>query len=122
MEFYRRFFKYHKASTQTILFILLFLLGFTSRFLPHPYNFSPISAIAIFSGFFFGWKKAFLLPIAMMFFSDLFLGFYQFNLMFTVYAALAISAIAGFFLRKNFHRSFSLFSCCLAFSEKYSLG
>jgi len=46
------------------------------RLIPHPPNFAPIMAIALFGGAYFANKKAaFAVPLAAMYLSDLFLGF-----------------------------------------------
>jgi hypothetical protein len=48
-----------------------------SRLLPHPFNFSPIEAMALFAGAYFADRRlALLVPIAAMVLSDLILGFY----------------------------------------------
>lgn len=53
------------------------LVAALTRLLPHPPNFAPITAMALFSGVFFD-KKAlgFMVPLMAMIISDLFLGFY----------------------------------------------
>lgn len=83
---------------------LLVLTGFVilavlSRFLPVPPNFSPIMAIALFSGVFFTDKRyAFLVPISAMLISDIFLGFHYD--MFAVYGAFALMVLIGSQLKK----------------------
>jgi len=46
---------------------ILITLGIAARFLPHPANFAPIGAIAIFSGLYLPKKWALILPLAAMF-------------------------------------------------------
>jgi hypothetical protein len=54
------------------------------RFLPTPPNFAPVAAMAMFGGAYFTDKRlAFLLPLAAMLISDLFIGFH--GLMWAVY-------------------------------------
>lgn len=54
----------------------IIILAALSRMLPHPPNFTPISAIALFGGAYFGDKRlAYAVPLAAMLLSDLFLGF-----------------------------------------------
>ncbi len=83
---------------------LLVLTGFVvlavlSRFLPVPPNFSPIMAIALFSGVYFTEKKlAYLLPMAAMLISDIFLGLHWD--MFAVYASFAIIVALGSSMKK----------------------
>lgn len=57
------------------VFLALFLIVALSRFLPHPNNFSPVGAIALFAGFLAVEKKwALWAPMAMVLVTDLFLG------------------------------------------------
>ncbi|MBI4211863.1 MAG: hypothetical protein HY540_04415 [Deltaproteobacteria bacterium] len=78
------------------------LLAALSRFLPHFPNFTPMMALALFSGAFFTDKKqAFLIPLAAMFLSDFFLGFH--NLMPLTYLCFAVTVGMGMWLQQ--HRS-----------------
>jgi hypothetical protein len=81
--------------------LILITLGIAARFLPHPANFAPIGAIAIFSGIYLPKKLAIVLPLAAMFFSDLFIGFYAWPIMFSVYASFIIMGLIGLAIRKN---------------------
>ena len=73
-----------------------------SRLIPHPPNFSPIAAIALFGGAQFTNKwAAFLVPLVAMFLSDLVLGLHA--LIPIIYACFALSVCLGFWLRR--HRS-----------------
>lgn len=80
---------------------ILITLGLAARFLPHPANFAPIGAIAIFSGLYLPKKWAVVLPLAAMFFSDIFLGFYAWRIMFSVYGSFVIMGLIGLWVRKN---------------------
>ena len=78
---------------------LLILIAAVSRFMPHPSNFAPIAAIALFGGAKFANKKlAYLVPFLAMIISDLFLGFYDFGSMFTVYACFALTVFMGSYI------------------------
>ena len=46
-------------KNKIIIFVILVSLGLTFRLLPHPWNFTPIGAIALFSGVYLGRKYAF---------------------------------------------------------------
>ena len=71
-----------------------------SRLLPHPDNFTPIAAMALFGGVHFSNKKlAFIVPLLAMILSDIFIGFH--NLIAYVYISFFITTTIGFFLRKN---------------------
>lgn len=79
---------------------ILITLGIAARFLPHPANFAPIGAIAIFSGIYLPKKWALILPLVAMFFSDLFIGFYSLPIMFSVYAGFVMMGAIGLAVRK----------------------
>ena len=67
------------------------------RLVPHPPNFSPIDAMALFSGAYLGRRwVAFAAPLAALFLSDLVLGFY--HGMATVYATVALVVAIGWSL------------------------
>ena len=59
-----------------ILIVLLMLIAAFSRLIPHPPNFTPLTAIALFGGIYLSNKiLSYLLPIIIMLLSDVFLGF-----------------------------------------------
>lgn len=60
------------------------------RLLPHPANLAPIGAIALFAGAVLPRKLAWWLPLAALFVSDLFLGFYD-GILFTYIGFLLVS-------------------------------
>jgi hypothetical protein len=67
------------------------------RLVPHPPNFSPIDAMALFSGAYLGRRGiAFVAPLAALLLSDLVLGFY--HGMATVYATVALIVLIGWWL------------------------
>ena len=77
---------------------LIFILAL-SRLIPHPYNFTPVLAVGVFSGFYF--KQiylSFFVVIFSMFIGDLFLGFH--STMFFTYTSLIIAVLLGFFINK----------------------
>ncbi|MBK8944014.1 MAG: hypothetical protein IPM32_01980 [Ignavibacteriae bacterium] len=86
----------YKFSFVTVIIIA----AVVSRFVPHPYNFTPISAIALFGGAYFSDKKlSFIVPLLAMFLSDLYLGMH--SLIPFVYASFVIIVFLGFQLRDN---------------------
>jgi len=73
---------------------LLIFIAAALRILPHPWNFTPVGAMAIFAGSHFRNRwVAFLLPLAALFAGDLFVGLYK--LMFIVYVSFALSVAIG---------------------------
>ncbi len=91
-------------NTKILEFLIasvLILIGVSLRFLPHPPNFSPILAIALFGGVYFRKKIAFILPLAIIIISDIFIGYYEVNLMIIVYGSFLICVVLGFWLKKH---------------------
>lgn len=84
-----------------VVAIVIVLIGVSLRLLPHPPNFAPIAAIALFGGVYFSRKIAFTLPITAMVISDIFIGYYEFKLMAFVYGSFLSCIILGFWLRKH---------------------
>ncbi|TGL57156.1 hypothetical protein EHQ58_15330 [Leptospira ognonensis] len=80
--------------------ILMVLVAAFSRILPHPPNFSPILAVSLFSGAYLVDKRlAYLVPLAAMFVSDLFLGFHA--LMPVIYLLMVLFVFLGTRLSKS---------------------
>ncbi len=78
----------------------LILLAALSRLLPHPPNFAPITAMALFGGAYFSDKRlAFIIPLIAMFLSDLVLGFHSTQLV--VYGCFMLITVIGFRLKDN---------------------
>lgn len=76
------------------LIALLVVLGLAARLLPHPPNFVPIAAIALFAGFLFGGRLlAVAIPLSAMVIGDLWIGAYDYRVMLVVYAALALPVV-----------------------------
>lgn len=83
------------------IIILLTVLGFTSRLLPHPANFAPIGALALFGGLYLPKRWAIILPLLAMFISDFFIGFYTWQIMIAVYGSFAVAGLIGLWVKKN---------------------
>jgi hypothetical protein len=85
---------------RTKLLIGLILAATAMRLLPHPSNFTPIGALALFAGAHFDDKRwAFLVPLAAMFLSDLVIGFHA--QMPIIYGAFAVIVALGFWLKEK---------------------
>ena len=93
---------FQKEKRIEFLIALVFvLMGAGLRLLPHPPNFAPITAIALFSGAFLSKRTALLLPLIAMIISDKFIGFYDIKLMAAVYGSFLLCVVLGFWIRKN---------------------
>lgn len=86
---------------ELLVALFLIFIGAILRLLPHPPNFAPIAAIALFGGVYLSRKMALILPVFAMLVSDYFLGFYQFSLMAFVYLSFLITVFLGIYLKKN---------------------
>jgi hypothetical protein len=96
------------STAPLVLMGLITAVAFT-RLIPHPPNFSPVEAIALFGGAHFMKRSwAILLPLVALFISDLALGlimggdYYQYFIsadFLLVYASIAMLSILGFGLR-----------------------
>jgi hypothetical protein len=91
-------------KNNTSLLILLALVAaaaFLRVFIGIP-NVSPVAAIALFGAAYIKRKElAILLPLAILFISDLFIGLYSPILMAGVYGSFVMISFLGFFLRKR---------------------
>ena len=100
--------KINKNIKNYFLPICLILVLSFSRLIEHPWNFTPILAVGIFSGFYF---KNFILSLFIvvfsMFLGDLYLGFH--STMFFTYISLAVAVVIGLFI-KHFKFTEILFS------------
>lgn len=91
-----------KGKVFEFLIALIFILiGVFLRLLPHPPNFAPVAAIALFSGVYLSRKISLTLPIIVMVISDVFLGFYEIRLMAVVYASFLICVLLGIWLKRH---------------------
>jgi hypothetical protein len=70
------------------------------RVVPHPMNFAPIGALALFGGAYFSSKRAAVaVPLLSLVAGDIFTGFHQ--LIPYVYASFLVSVALGFWLRRK---------------------
>ena len=70
------------------------------RLIPHPMNFAPIGALALFGGAYFSSKRAALaVPLISLVAGDIFIGFHR--LVPCVYASFLLSVAIGFWLRRK---------------------
>ncbi len=81
--------------------VLLIAVGILTRFMPHAWNMTPITAIALFASVYFGIRYSLFIVFATMFISDLFIGFYDWRVMLSVYAGFAVAGIIGILVRKH---------------------
>jgi hypothetical protein len=83
---------------RTLLALAMIAIAAALRIAPHPWNFTPIGATALFSGAAVKDRRlAFLFPMLALFAGDVFLGFHR--LMPVVYASFLLSVAIGLWLR-----------------------
>jgi len=86
-----------------MLAMILILVGILLRFAPHEPNFTPVAAIAIFSGVYLNKKYSFLIPLALMIASDLALGLH--NVVVFTWGSFIVVTFLGLWVKK--HKSVS---------------
>ena len=83
---------------RTLLALALILLAAALRIAPHPWNFTPVGAMALFSGAVLKDRHlAFPFPLVAVFVGDIFIGFHK--LIPVVYASFLINVAIGLWLR-----------------------
>ncbi|OGC79774.1 MAG: hypothetical protein A2145_05765 [candidate division Zixibacteria bacterium RBG_16_40_9] len=80
---------------------LFVIIGVLARLIPHPVNFAPILAMALFGGTYLNKKTALWVPLLALIISDFFLGTYSPVLMLFVYASTLASGLLGLWLRNH---------------------
>lgn len=82
-----------------LLTFMVFAAAFI-RLIPHPPNFAPIAAMALFGGAYFNRKSfAFAVPLAAMFLTDAIIGFH--SEMWLVYLSFALIVLIGMLMLKK---------------------
>jgi hypothetical protein len=87
------------ANHTRIVALLTAILGAAAlRLVPHPPNFSPIAAMALFGGAYFGRRWiAFVAPLAAMLIGDAIIGFHPY--MWATYLSMALIVLIGWAVR-----------------------
>ena len=85
---------------RALLVVGIVLVAAALRVVPHPMNFAPIGAIALFGGAYFSSRRAaFVVPLLSLVAGDIFVGFHP--LVFSVYASFLVSVLLGLWLRRK---------------------
>lgn len=90
-----------KNVKTAVLMFLLVAICVAGRVVPHSPNFTPIAATALFAAFVFKSRVAVVVPLSAMLISDLFIGFYEWQIMLVVYSALLVPTALGLMLGKR---------------------
>jgi hypothetical protein len=87
-------------NPRILTLLTLIIAAAATRLLPHPPNFTSVSAVALFGGAYLADKRlAFLVPLTALFLSDLVLGFYP--QMQVIYLAFALIVCIGIWLQRH---------------------
>jgi hypothetical protein len=85
-----------------MLVYFLILLGAVLRVLPHPANFAPIAATALFGAVYLKDKKqTLILPLTAMVISDIFIGFDTLQSRLIIYGSFLLIGIIGLWIRNH---------------------
>ena len=84
-----------------VIAYLLIGMAVVLRVMPHAPNFAPIAALALFGGVYLNRRFALLIPLAALFVSDFFIGFYSYKIMLSVYLSFGLIGLGGMWLRKH---------------------
>ncbi len=91
----------NKEKFILVLIVIIAAASVLLRLLPHVPNFAPVGALAIFVGLYSARKSWFLIPLAAMFISDIFIGFYDWKIMSAVYLGFVVYAAIGRVVKNN---------------------
>jgi len=83
-----------------ILAIIFALVTILMRIIPHPWNFTPMGALVLFSGFYLPRKWMWLSLVALSI-TDLIIGTYQLQVMMVVYGSYAVMLGTAYFLKET---------------------
>ena len=82
-----------------VYFFIFF--GAVLRVIPHPANFAPIGAVALFGGVYLNKRYALFLPLAAMIISDFFIGFDSMQSRLMVYGSFLLIGLIGLAIRNR---------------------
>lgn len=80
---------------------VLILLAVVARFLPHPFNLTPLGGLGLFAGAHLSPRVAWLVPLLALFIGDLVTGFYSPVVAVAVYAGMLGGPLAGRLLARR---------------------
>lgn len=90
----------HNLFYRLLLAFAIMVIAAALRIAPHPRNFTPVGAMALFSGANIKNRRlAFAFPLLALFAGDVFVGFYNPGVMLLVYASFLLSVLIGRFLQ-----------------------
>jgi hypothetical protein len=88
----------HNKNKFIIAFGLI-VIATIGRLIPHPWNMTPVAAASIFAGVKLGKHYAVIVPLLVMLFGDLVIGFYDWHMLVIVYASMLLVGTLSFLTR-----------------------
>ena len=93
-------FQKESAIVRMIVILAMIALAAVLRVMPHPWNFTPVGAMALFAGAVVKDRRvAFISPLVALFVGDIFVGFHK--LMPLVYASFLVDVALGYWIRNR---------------------
>lgn len=86
-------------SIRIVVVILLIIVGVWSRFVPHPANFTALTAIALLSGAVLPRRISVIVPLLAMMVSDLFIGIHSLSVV--VWLSFACATLIGWWVARK---------------------
>lgn len=87
------------TRTKILIAAAIIIAAAASRLMKHPFNFTPVAAMALFAGCYLQRRWTLILPLGAMLVSDYFIGFYDWQVMTSVYVSIALAFFIGWYLR-----------------------
>ena len=92
----------HTLIYRSLLALAIIVIAAALRIAPHPWNFTPIGAMALFSGALVRDRRlTYAFPVLALFAGDLFVGLYNVKVMLVVYASFLLSVFIGRWLQNR---------------------
>src|SRR5215468_5019548 len=89
-------------ALRSLVILAMILAAAALRIAPHPWNFTPVGAMALFSGAVIRDRRlAFAFPLLALFSGDLFVGLYKPGVMLMVYLSFLVSVLIGRLLQNR---------------------
>jgi hypothetical protein len=92
---------YKQVLKKLITPAVFIFIGAIARVLPHAPNFTPIAAMALFSGSYLTKKQALTIPLMAMLISDVLIGFDSLPMRLAVYGSFLITVLIGIWLKNH---------------------
>jgi hypothetical protein len=86
-----------------IFTLILATVTVVARILPHMPNIAPMAALALFAGVYLPRRWSIAVPMAAMLISDIFIGFYEWQVVVAVYLGFVLTVMLGWQVARKLH-------------------